>query len=257
VGGQHTVVFTAFGVTLELAGPASMASDLDAILPPGWVPSDDVPAARFKLENAGRRYRASVNGDDLMWTERLDLALGILDSHIRGSIARVAPERIFVHAAVVVHDRGAIVLPGKSFAGKSTLTAALLAKGCRYMSDEYAVFDDAGQVHAYPRLLSLRRTGDSSDETAAGDLGATVREVPARTAFIGQLQYEAGGRWSVERQSPGTGALHLLHHAIPALDRPERTFAAVSGAAAGAVVISGVRGEADEAASAILALLAQ
>jgi hypothetical protein len=42
-----------------------------------------------------------------------------------------------------------MVLPGKSFAGKTTLVAALVRAGAEYWSDEYAVLDANGDVHPY------------------------------------------------------------------------------------------------------------
>ena len=64
---------------------------------------------------------------------------------------------MFVHAGVVAVDGRALLLPGGSFTGKTTLVAALLRAGAQYGSDEYAVLDEAGLVlPAYPRPLSIR-----------------------------------------------------------------------------------------------------
>jgi hypothetical protein len=64
-------------------------------------------------------------------------------------IALHAPEHVFVQAGVVGVGERAMVLPGKSFAGKTTLVAALVRAGAEYWSDEYAVLDANGDVHPY------------------------------------------------------------------------------------------------------------
>ena len=53
------------------------------------------------------------------------------------------------------HGR-AILVPGHSFQGKSTLVQAFVAAGALYFSDELALIDGAGQVHPYPRPMMLR-----------------------------------------------------------------------------------------------------
>lgn len=66
---------------------------------------------------------------------------------------------LLVHAAVVErHDGGAIALPGRPGAGKSTLTAALVARGWRFLSDEFLVIDPAtSNLIPFPRPLSLKQ----------------------------------------------------------------------------------------------------
>ena len=64
-------------------------------------------------------------------------------------VANYAPDRVFVHAGVVAWRGRALVLPGTSFAGKTTLVAELVRAGAIYYSDEYAVLDEQGRVHPY------------------------------------------------------------------------------------------------------------
>ncbi|WP_157871812.1 hypothetical protein [Gloeothece verrucosa] len=65
-------------------------------------------------------------------------------------------DKLFVHAGVVGWRGRAIVIPGRSFSGKTTLAAALVKAGAIYYSDEYAVIDRDGLVHPYPRPLCIR-----------------------------------------------------------------------------------------------------
>ena len=61
-----------------------------------------------------------------------------------------------VHAGEAAVGGKAILLPGRGFAGKTTLTLALAAAGAEFLSDEIAVIDDRGLVHPYPRPVGLR-----------------------------------------------------------------------------------------------------
>jgi len=83
-------------------------------------------------------------------------ALLLLEAQVRAHIALHAPDRIFVHAGVVAHRGRASCCRGLSFAGKTTLVAALVRAGATYYSDEFAPLDADGLVHPYARPLSLR-----------------------------------------------------------------------------------------------------
>lgn len=71
------------------------------------------------------------------------------------------PENYYtIHAAAVASARGAILLPGSSGTGKSTLTAALVSAGYTYLSDEIAIISDVERsVLPYPKPISLRHKG--------------------------------------------------------------------------------------------------
>jgi hypothetical protein len=178
--------------------------------------------------------------------------VSLLDSALRTRIAHHAPGRIFVHAGAVAIDGRALLVPGASFAGKTTLVAALVREGAAYLSDEFAVLDESGQVHPYPRPLSLRPGGPQfgGPVEAPGDQQAGPRPVGA----IVVTSYEAGGRFEPRRISAGSGALALLANAVPARERPGETLRAARAAASRAVVLEGSRGEADEAAGALVEL---
>ena len=64
--------------------------------------------------------------------------------------------------------------------------------------------------------------------------------------------YEPRADWSPEPCTAGEGALGLLEHTLPARSRPQDALQAVGMLAQEARVISGTRGEASEAAAALL-----
>lgn len=64
---------------------------------------------------------------------------------------------LILHAAVVARDGKAIVIPGESGQGKSTLCASLVARGWRHLSDEFALLDpETLRITAHPRPISLK-----------------------------------------------------------------------------------------------------
>lgn len=75
------------------------------------------------------------------------------------TVALAAPTSdVHVHAAVASLGGRALILPGPSGAGKTTLVAALALAGWTYLSDEVAAFGPKGHVvHPYPRPLALER----------------------------------------------------------------------------------------------------
>ena len=144
----------------------------------------------------------------------LDIALDHLDSVLRTRIALNAPGRIFVRAGVVGCGGGALLLPGGSFTGKTTLVAALVRAGAVYYSDEFALLDDDGLIHPYPS--HAERFGG-----IAGDEPVPIRAVVATT-------YRPGTEWAPRALSTADGALALLGNAVTALYRPAEAMQVIT-----------------------------
>ena len=253
------VYLKSYGVKLDVEIQAeALRARVAEILPPGWQPTNEFPEdGHFTLRSGVEgRYDVLTDGVTVATGVADDVAIHVLDSQIRARIALLAHDRIFVHAGVVSMGERGLVLPGSSFSGKSTLVAALVAAGATYYSDEFAVLDEYGLVHPYPRLLSLRDAEKNfAGLTTVEDLGGRNATTPARCAMIVSTRYVREARWNTQERNAGIGALTLLVNAIPARPRTAATVQAVSRAAAGAVVLEGDRGEADESAAILLRLL--
>jgi hypothetical protein len=248
-----TVVFASHGVTIEIAvGDPRVEARVLAVLPPGWEHGDPaLVSARFAIGPGGH---VAFDGVEILPAADDAVALGVLDAAIRAAVALNAPEHVFVHAGVVAVDGHAIVLPGASLTGKSTLVAALVRAGASYFSDEFAVLDATGLVHPYPKPLSLREPGSLAQvDVPAGSLGA-VGSGPARVALIAAVPF-VGAESELHPGTAGDGALALLSHAIAARSRPAAVLEASRAAATGARYLHGARGEADSAAAALLDLI--
>jgi hypothetical protein len=240
-----------FGVLLAVeVEDESLEPEIDLVLPPGWEHSEEFPEdGHFTLAGAqGGGYSVLVDGQPAESGLDANVAVHVLDTQIRLRIATLARHYVFVHAGVVGVGERALLLPGETFSGKSTLVAALVAEGATYYSDEFAVLDATGCVHPYPRALSIRPAdGRWGDYIPVEDLGGVAATRPARPVVIAVTNYAPGESWEPRRRQAGVGALALLSNCF-LNERPEATMRAVTLAAAGARVYEGTRGEASEAA---------
>lgn len=232
---------------------------VEAILPPGWRPSSDFPEDGHLTLGGEGPAGYFVRVDESMYASNMpaDVAIHILDAQLRARIALLAADHIFVHAGVVAIDGRAIVIPGRTFTGKSTLVAALVNAGAIYYSDEFAVLDEDGLVHPYTRQLSIRAEGQKYGEyTSVESIGGQPGAESAAVQLIAITHYTPGATWNPERRQPGVGALGLMVNAVPGQSRPDATTHAVGRAASGALVLEGPRGEADETARLLIETLA-
>ncbi|WP_262695028.1 HprK-related kinase A [Kordiimonas aquimaris] len=86
------------------------------------------------------------------------------------SVALKCCRFVTIHAGVVADKDGAILMSAESGSGKSTLTAALLERGYRLFSDEFALVGLGDAVlQPYPRPISLKEETIPIVRELAGD----------------------------------------------------------------------------------------
>ena len=251
---NRELVFESFGVVAAVsAGSAQALAEVETVLPPGWCAHAGEPSVRFELDGSGRvrqdgveYFHAQVGRDE---------PLARLAALVRHKLAELAPDHAFIHAGVVVVGGSAVVVPGTSQSGKTTLVRALIERGALYASDEYAVVDRNGLIHPYPKPLTVRIAGVSR-------LGVPVPTPPERTlatpvtaGLVLITSYKPGGAWEPVERSAAEGAIALLENTVGARPRPAQSLAAVGALTRTARVLVGHRGEADETADALLAWL--
>ena len=243
----------------DTAGLFERVSDL---LPPGWKPAGTADVKRlYSVIEGGPGDRPGVRRYSMLYantvrvsrTMSLDEVLAIFESELALYVAERARRRVFVHAGVVGWQGKAILIPGSTLSGKTSLVAALLRAGATYYSDEYAVLDERGRVHPFPRPLSIReKEGAPSTKRPAAELGAQTGIKPIPVGLVAVTHYKKGARFRPRRQTEGRAVLELLAHTVPARRKPRRAFATLSRAVSGVPVLEGARGEADRTASALI-----
>lgn len=236
--GQHSVTWRAFGLTVTVRGCADVVAVAGETAPPGYERVAAPANREWVLPDDRARVRAVMSEVEL-W------------------VAEHSPERVFLHAGCVVVDGVAVVLPGRSGAGKTTLVGELLRRGAAFWSDEYAVLDANGAVWPYPRRLHVRpRAGAEPMPTEVSEFGGRVGIGPARVGLVAQLRYDPAGGWVVEALSQGAAGLAALDNCVGARPYPRRALRAVTAAVRGVPAIRGTRGSAADAADRLLEMLA-
>ena len=168
-----------------------------------------------------------------------------LAAHAEFFVAEHAPNHLFVHAGVVGWKGHAIVMPGSSFAGKTTLVQAWLEAGATYYSDEFAVLDCAGRVHPFARPLAIRDGSTvGSRRVPVASLGAESGTTPMPIGLVLATSYRPGARWRPRRLTPALALLELMRHTVAARGNPTHSMPILKQAVSDGVAFAGVRGEA-------------
>ena len=234
------------------------------LLPPGWKKSPRVIVQRlYSLVVAQGCERAGVRRLHVLYANTmpvardaaLDQVLAALETDLHRYTAEAASDMTFLHAGVVGWQGRAIVFPGRSLSGKTTLVREMLRLGATYYSDEFAVVDSSGLVHPFARPLGIREDSSyAQTKYTAERLGANsgVKPLPLGMAVI--CKYEAGARWQPALLSQGQGALELLANSVAVRSQPHQTLRRLQKLVRHSVFVQGTRGEAQEAAAAILNL---
>lgn len=267
--------FRAYGLTIGVrTNTASILEQLIPHLPYGWEPSDTetvdhlfsmlvghtsqhatAPVRRVGPAGKRRRFHLLYDGI-LLATRTLDTEelLERFESSIRLKVAENAKRKVFVHAGVVGWKGRAIVVPGRSFSGKTSLVAALVRAGATYFSDEYAVFDRRGNVFPYVKPLSLR-LGDDEKQThvPVEELGGTASATSLPVGHVIVTNYAEGSTWRPRILTGGEAVLAMLAHTVPARRDPQTVLDVLHRVSMRSIVLKGRRGDADATATALLA----
>ena len=200
---------------------------------------------------APRTHHLFVNSERRRSSRDVGVLLDDLESTLHFQAALSARRRLFLHAGVVEWGGRAILVPGRSGTGKSSLVAALVAAGAQYYSDEFAVVDASGRVHAYPKRISLREPMKSAGQYTA-NLGGRRRLAPLKVGGIVVTEYQAGAAWQPRALSPGRALLALLDNTVLARSRASFALSALNTVVRDSVAVKSKRPEAGEVASAVL-----
>lgn len=249
------------GTTLNVSLPdQDFYGEFQASLPGHWK-TVEVRDASLYLQivecksdtRATPTYELRINGEtvapDLSRAAASNLLHEKLDYHLGEFSDRFA----FIHAGVVRWQDEVILLPGRSHAGKTTLTAALVQAGAEYVSDDLAVIGPGAMVQLLSQPIRLR-----SDVAGDFDLSALCRQTNllatdhAPIAGIVFLQYCAGQNLRLQALSKGETTQNLMANSMNARHQPQLVMQYCAAAAQRAWCAQGIRGDADHAADYIL-----
>ncbi len=196
--------------------------------------------AAFQVEVRVRRsrllrryYHVLVNGHLQCVLRRPASVLPHLEWALNVAVARYLPDYYQVHAAAVCHGGAGVILPGSPGSGKSTLAAGLLARGWKYLSDEFALIEPESRLlMPYPKAIcvkagSFRVLGDmglpldldrilhkgSKGPVSLLDPLAVRGDAVAacsRPRFIVFPRYVPGASPTIESMSPARAAFELI-----------------------------------------------
>jgi len=94
-----------------------------------------------------------ADGERIARNTELDHVLAALETDLHRYVAETSPGHDISACRRCRWQGRAILLPGRSLSGKTTLVRELLRRGATYYSDEFAVVDDFGNIHPFPRPL--------------------------------------------------------------------------------------------------------
>jgi hypothetical protein len=198
----------------------------------------------FGIDYSDGRFRLYKQGIEVSSGTSERNFFKFLNSSLRLKVAEFAEDRVFVHAGVIGWDRRALVMPGTSFAGKSTLTAELIKNGAEYYSDEYAVLEANGTVSPFPRHLSMRYFGATREtDVPAERLGGVEGNSAIPVGMVLFTSFTRGAEWMPHQLSPGAGVMELIPHTLTMRRDPAFSLKVLDLVARRAIMIRSPRGD--------------
>lgn len=262
---DHRFNFQSFGVKIGVKAERPLylkevKRQLEKNFPGGLEPAE-TSEVEYLFEIKKRRNRGFTlirNESEII--KNVNERRGFFDmvgGMIRITIAEFARSKVFLHAGVVSWKGKAIVIPAVSYGGKTTLVAELIKKGASYYSDEYAVLDTEGNVHPFPKWLSIRGIVNDYAQIdfppeSFGSIGSET--IPVGMVLIAKYKKKkkVPKKWRPKQLSPGAGVLEILPHAIPIRNEPKFVLEVLNKVATRAIIVKTTRGDAKEFSNMLL-----
>lgn len=181
------------------------------------------------------------------------------DSYLRVRIGEYCPDRVFVHSGAVGINGKALLIPGNSFSGKSTLVLELVKLGAEYFSDEFAILDKHGRVHPYARPINMRTTdGKYRPYTVdVSDKADLKKRKPLPVGAVLFTSYKANAPFRPKRLSPAEGIMTIAPYTLPILVNPAYSIQVLHEVMNGALIVKSKRTHAPRFGEKLLQYLAK
>jgi hypothetical protein len=158
---------------------------LDSLLQPFLTAGPTLGAETYAIADRsdGPGHAIYLDGDRILNTLRLDGAAKHVVWHALKRAAEETDRFLVLHGAAVESNGIGVILAAPPDSGKTTLAAALVGMGFRFLADEYVLIDrETGRVHPYARpfLLPVRSTAPL-EQLLALPTGAIPRDASGET----------------------------------------------------------------------------
>lgn len=256
---QQGLTFCCYGVTVAFRSSSEqLLAAIDPDFIPAAVPASDclAPDLAYFLEarRQSGRYAAWTSSGHLVENSDLHLLLETVKEHVHQKLAEIAVEKLFLHAGAVAWRGGAILFPGRSHTGKSTLVQTLVSAGAVYLSDEFAVLDNRGFVHPFARPISLR-TPAGRIRCRPSDFGGRTATEALPVSVVVFTSFNPHEMFRPQYLSQGRAVLEVLKHIVAVRANPKKAMHIARAVTAKSLVITSPRGSACSTANAILAVV--
>ncbi len=166
---------------------------------------------------------AYKDDEEILRQKSSENKLDSLESKIRLTVAEFASDFVFLHAGAVAYQDKAIIIPARSFSGKTTLVAELAGRGLGYYSDEYAVIDKDGMLHPFTKQLSMRGIINSYEQVDMDveEFGGRKAEKPINIGLILVSTYKKGSKFMPKLLSSGEGIIESIANSVSIRQNPE------------------------------------
>lgn len=162
-------------------------------------------------------------------------------------VAEASRRRTFVRAGAVGWGGRAILIPGRSCSGKTTLVAELVRAGATYYSDEFAVLDKGGIVYPYACPLQIKTNGSAvQTRRSIEEFGGIAGQEPLPVGLVIVSTYKPEAKWRPRPVSPEVGLSKLLDNTASAKRSQAPALDTLKQVVSDAVIVRGARGEASQ-----------
>ena len=245
---QFSIRVILLGTPLRLSVPPrvrdTVGQALELLVGSGAPLGPDAPAHDLTVVETDDGFAAVAPGGQLL-ADASPIAVSIA---LLTWAAVGASPRLCVHAGVVSHPGGALVIPGHSGHGKTTLVGALLQCGFGYISDEVLAVDRTDRTLApFRRPLSLNHDVWTVLGLPASELPPAGTEVAVDHRRLGRLgtadhvadivlTRRTGRTASIDRVPRGAAVEPLVSSCFNHFVAPESSFRTIAAIARNANV---------------------